>query len=142
MGVEIRSCARTKRAAEEAASVRVRMKGRCMKFQTTARGDQWMMLGRSCHGRKRLTGEKIAADGMLVKVASVNFKVEPVEGEGLDEGENGFAVKPGIVLGQMPRKWAKKRCVPVETQLGIVLVQNRNDRITQDQSDEGIGSSG
>ena len=43
-----------------------------------------------------------------MEVTSVNLKVEPIQGEGLNEGENGFAIEAENLLDEVPmnvRQW-------------------------------------
>lgn len=69
-------------------------------------------------------GEVVAADGVGVDVAVVDFKVDHVEGEGLDEAEDGFAEEG------------------VDAEGGAVLVEEGYDGVAEDDGDEGIGSFG
>ena len=69
-------------------------------------------------------GDVVASDGMRVDVAVVDFKVDHVEGEGLDEAEDGFAEKR------------------VDAEGGLALVEEGYNGVAEDDSDEGVGSLG
>lgn len=55
-------------------------------------------------------------------VAVVDFKIYHVEGEGLDEAENGFAEEG------------------VDAEGGLVLIEQRDDTVAEDDGDEGVGT--
>lgn len=69
-------------------------------------------------------GEVVAADGMDRDIAVVDLKVDHVEGEGLDEAEDGFAEEG------------------VDAEGGAVLVEEGDDAVAEDDGDEGVGALG
>lgn len=69
-------------------------------------------------------GEVAAADGVDGDVAVVDFEVDHVEGEGLDEAEDGFAEEG------------------VDAEGSAVLVEKGDDAVAQDDSDKGVGALG
>ena len=73
-------------------------------------------------GDPREGGEDVSTDGVRVEVKGVDFKVEPVEGEGLDEAQDGFSKKG------------------VDAVVGAVLEEQSEDTVAEDESGEGVGA--
>ena len=63
----------------------------------------------------------VPADGVDMEVEGVDFEVEGVEGEGLHEAEDGFAEEG------------------VQADVGGGLIQERDDRVAEDEGDERAG---
>ena len=66
----------------------------------------------------------MATDGVRVQVEGVDFKVEPVEGKGLDEAQDGFAEKG------------------VDAVVGAVLEKQGEDAVAEHEGGEGVGAFG
>lgn len=68
-----------------------------------------------------------------------NFKIQPVETEGLDQTENSFSEKP--LSDQLSgRCMAALSFIRIDTESGMVLIDQSQNRITKHKGDKRVGA--